>query len=93
MLTASQRSSRARLAAYYLHASRDSRDVTAAARAAFEAKFRALADPNGELSIEERERRAQLLKRAYFAALALKSSRVRGRRAIAAALPQGGPAA
>jgi hypothetical protein len=85
MLTAAQRSTRARLAALSLHARRDSREITAAARAAFNAKFRQLADPKGELPVEEREHRAQLLRRAYMAGLALKSSRVRERRKRSAA--------
>jgi hypothetical protein len=80
LLTAAQRSTRSRLAALSLHAKRDSREITAAARAVFNQRFYKLADPNGELSLEERERRAQLLRRAYFAGLALKSSRVRERR-------------
>ena len=79
-LPKSVRVQRARIAAFHLHAKYDSRDLTAPARSAFNQRFYELADPTGELPVKERERRALLLRRAYFAGLALKSSRARERR-------------
>lgn len=50
---------------------------TANARAALMAKFEAEADPTGTLPPAERARRAEHLKKAYFARLALKSAQSR----------------
>ncbi len=72
---------RGRIGAYRLHALNDSREVTKPARAAFLARFEAEVDPDGVLAPEERQRRAQHARRAYFQQLALKSSRVRRARA------------
>jgi hypothetical protein len=66
-----------RLGAYRLHATHDSREVTKAARAAFEARFEREVDPDGALPIEERLRRAAMARKAYSTALALKSARSR----------------
>lgn len=80
-LTPSERSLRAKLAAHTLHASVDSRAHTEPGRAAFLARFEKQVDPQGVLSPEERSRRAEQAKRAYFARLALKSSKARRLRA------------
>ena len=79
-LTPEQRSLRARIAAYALHASHDPRETTKPARDAFMARFERQVDPEGKLPETERRRRADAAKKAYFNALALKSARARGGR-------------
>jgi len=78
-ISPAERSLRARLAAYALHGQRDPREITAKARAAFLAKFEQQADPEGVLPLEERRRRAESLRRAHFARLALASVKARKR--------------
>jgi hypothetical protein len=68
-----ERSLRARLAAYAMHAQHDSRDTSAPGRTAFLARFEADVDPDGRLDPEERRRRAEHARSAYFARLALAS--------------------
>lgn len=80
-LTPEQRSTRARIAAQAMHAKHDGRVVTAKARATFLARFEREADPDRVLSLEERGRRAEHLRRAHFARLALASSKARRARA------------
>jgi hypothetical protein len=72
-LSPTERSLRARLAAYAMHAKHDSRDTSAPGRAAFLARFEADVDPDGRLDPEERRRRAEHARSAYFARLALAS--------------------
>ncbi|MHB1527191.1 MAG: hypothetical protein ACYCZN_13105 [Candidatus Dormibacteria bacterium] len=76
----SDRVQRARIAAYALHATHDSREITAHARAAFLAGMARRVDPEGRLGEEERERRARAALRSHMAALALKSAQARRRR-------------
>ncbi len=71
---------RARIAAYALHATHNSREITAPARAAFLAGVARRVDPEGILGEEERERRARAALRSHMAALALKSAQARRRR-------------
>jgi hypothetical protein len=79
--TPAERSLWARAAAYRLHSLYDSRELTANARAAFQDRFAQQVDPDRILPEEERQRRAECARRAYFAALAAKSVRARrGRR-------------
>ena len=73
-------SSQARRMALLLHASRDSRQHTEPARAAFLSRFEREVDPGGILPSEERARRAQLARRAYFIELAEKSAKKRAER-------------
>ena len=61
---------RGRIGAHRLHASHDSRQLTAAARAAFKESFERLVDPDGRLSPEERARRAAQARSAHYARLA-----------------------
>jgi hypothetical protein len=68
---------RARIGAFRLHATHDPRETTAAARAAFLARFEREVDPNGVLPSSERTRRAEAAKKAYFARLAYLSARAR----------------
>jgi len=84
VLSKSQRSLRARVAAHSLHGQRDSRELTAAARTTFCEKFEDLVDPDGALPQAERQRRVEQLRHAYFARLALKSSRARSQRSRSA---------
>jgi len=75
--TAVQRSLRARMAAYTMHASHDSRVTTRNAREAFLARFERQVDPDGRLSASEHQRRAEAAKKAYFVGLAMKSAKAR----------------
>jgi hypothetical protein len=76
-ISPAERSLRARLAAHALHGKRDRQETTAKARAAFLAKFERDADPEEALPPEERRRRAESLRRAHFARLALASVKAR----------------
>lgn len=81
-LTPSERTLRARLAAHSLHSRiRDESAHTAPARQAFLSRFERDVDPHGDLPEEERKRRAEHARKAYFTRLALTS--VRARRAAA----------
>lgn len=77
VLTPSERTLRARLAAHTLHGKVDSRAHTEPARKAFLDRFEREADPEGVLPELERKRRAAQLKKAYFTRLALKSAQAR----------------
>jgi len=80
-LTPEQRVLRAKVAAHIQWAKEaDPSGRTAGARAKFLERFEREADPSGELDPVERARRAEHLRRAYFAKLALKSSRARAAR-------------
>ena len=79
-LTAEQRILRARLAAYAMHARNDVRVTTKAAREAFLARFEREVDPEGQLPLRERARRAEAARKAYFTRLAFQSSKARRRR-------------
>jgi hypothetical protein len=79
-LTPGQRTLRARIGAYSLHARRSAQDTTASARAKFLERFSYEVDPECRLEPRERARRAEAARRAYFARLALRSARRRGRR-------------
>lgn len=56
---------------------------TAPARRALDAKFERLADPDGVLTPPERAKRAESLRKAHYARLALKSAQARRRRVSA----------
>lgn len=77
MMTPEQRSQRARLAAYAMHAKNDSKATTAKARATFLKSFEDKVDPDGVLTDTERQRRALAARKAHFTALAYRSSRSR----------------
>lgn len=74
-LTAAERSRRARLAAHARWAKSDGPEGTQAARAAFLARFEREVDPGGVLPPDERARRAEHAKRAYFQGMAFARSR------------------
>jgi len=67
------------LSCYSLHAKRDPKETTQAARAAFLNRFEREVDPDGSLPPAERARRAQADLRAHMTRLALASSRPRSR--------------
>ena len=75
---------RGRIGAYRLHATHDPKETTKAAREAFMARFEREVDPDGTLSPEERARRAEAARKAYFAQLAHKSAKARRRRPLKA---------
>lgn len=83
-LTPGERSLRARIGGYAMHARNNARETTANGRAAFLARFERLADPEERLPPAERQRRAQQLRSAYFARLALASAKARRVRGPAA---------
>jgi hypothetical protein len=88
--TPAERSLRARLAAYAMHAQHDARETTANGRAAFLRRFEAEVDPEGCLDPEERRRRAEQARRAYFARLSLAAVKARqAKRATQAKRPDG----
>jgi hypothetical protein len=70
---------RARIAAHAKHGRGDARAATAKARATFLARFEQEADPERVLPPEERRRRADHLRKAYFTRLALASAKARRR--------------
>jgi len=78
--TPSERALRGRIGAHLLHATHDSRRLTARARAAFLAGFERQVDPDGILPADERRRRAAHARAAYFARLARTSAIVRAKR-------------
>jgi hypothetical protein len=77
-ISASERRQRARLAAHTSWArTEDPSERTRAGRVAFLDRFEREVDPDGALSPEDRKRRAEHARKAYFAGLALKSARAR----------------
>ena len=79
--TPSERVLAGRIGAYVVHSRYDSRELTAAARAAFRDKFQREVDPDGTLPPAERARRAEMARKAHYARLALKSAKARRKRA------------
>ncbi len=80
MLSATERSLRARIGGFALSAARDPRETTKPARAAFLASFEREVDPDGVLTITERARRAAAARKAHFTRMALKSAQARRRK-------------
>ena len=83
VLSVAEKSMRAKAAAYALHSQRDSRELTAHARAGRWAKLLATVDPDGALPEPERVRRAEALRKSQLYRAALKSARVRAARKAA----------
>lgn len=79
-LSSAERSLRARMGAYALHARHDPRQTTSPARAAFLRRFVDEVDPERVLPEPERLRRTAAARKAYFTRLAYLSSRSRRRR-------------
>jgi hypothetical protein len=65
---------RGRIGAYALHSRHDPRETTAKARATFLEGFERQVDPDGTLSLAERQRRAEFARKAHFARLAIVSA-------------------
>jgi hypothetical protein len=81
-LTPAERSLRARLASHTSWSRTSNRaERTSAARQAFADRFERQVDPDGTLPPDERQRRAESAKKAYYTGLALKSATARRRRA------------
>jgi hypothetical protein len=72
-----ERSLRARVAAYAMHARHDARQVTAKARSASEARFERQVDPHGVLDPQERRRRAEQARNAHMARMSLAAIKAR----------------
>jgi len=75
--TPADRSENARWAAHAMHARNDSREVTANARKKFLDKFERDVDPHLQLTPDERARRADHARKAYFGRLAMRSAQAR----------------
>jgi hypothetical protein len=89
-----ERSLRARLAAYAMHARNDTRQTTVNGRAAFLARFEREVDPDRRLEPEERRRRAEQARQAYFTRLSLAAAKARAaKRAVGVKRRRGGEAA
>lgn len=67
-----------RLGAYIVHSRYSGQAITEKARAAFN-DWEKKADPEGVLSPEERARRGDMLRKAHFARMALRSAQARRR--------------
>ena len=76
-LTPAERTLRARMGAYVVHARYDPRQTTAPARAAFLTRFLDEGDPARVLPEPDRLRRAASARKAYFTRLAYLASRRR----------------
>ncbi len=77
-LTPAERALRARIAAHTLHARiTDPSAHTAPARRVFLSRFEREVDPDGLLPEDERHRRADHARKAYFARLAFASAKAR----------------
>jgi hypothetical protein len=84
VLPPGERSIRARIGAETVHGLYDSRELTAKAREKSPSSlnyWERKADPDGVLPEAERLRRAEHLRRAYFARLSLASAKARRRKA------------
>jgi hypothetical protein len=76
-----RRALQARMAAHALHARvEDPASHTAPARKVFLSRFEREVDPEGVLEPQERARRAEHAKKAYFTRLALASSKARAKK-------------
>lgn len=76
-LTPAERSLRARMGAYALHATHDPKETTRAARAALLSKDELAVDPDGVLPADERARRAEARRKQRMTALAYESAKAR----------------
>ena len=72
--------SRGRIGGYVTASRHDTRELTQPARAAFRASFEAQVDPEGILAPEERARRAEAARKAFYVGMARASVAARARR-------------
>ena len=77
-LSPSQRSTRARLAAFVMHS--EGKTNTRPASAAFLQRFERQIDPDGTLAPDERARRAEWALKAHMSALSLRASQARAKK-------------
>jgi hypothetical protein len=85
MTTPTERSLYGKIGAHKSWARTENRSArTLPARKANRLRFEKLADPNNELTLAERQERAEHLRKAHYANMALKSAQVRRRRKGAA---------
>ncbi|PWS40623.1 hypothetical protein DKT74_31945 [Streptomyces sp. ZEA17I] len=90
-MSAAERSLLAQIAAHTLWANcEDPAAHTAPARKAFLDRFEREVDPDGTLTPEERARRAEHARRAYFKRLALASARARAAKTTRGVIKGGG---
>jgi len=82
-LSPEQRSMRARVAALTRWSKEDPQHTANRGQAGLLARFEREVDPDGKLAPAERRRRAEALRRAHMARLALRSSQARSARAAA----------
>lgn len=80
-LTPSERSLKARAAAYALHSQVNGAEHTAPARQAFMDRFEKQVDPDCLLTPQERARRAECARKAHFVRMAFESAKARRRNA------------
>lgn len=85
-LSPSERTIRARLAAHSKHALYDPVEGTAKARQAFRDRFERDVDPEGVLSPEERARRAEHARKAFYLRLSMQGVKAR-RKGASDAIP------
>lgn len=76
----SDRSTLGRIGAYTMHATHDTKVVSAPGRAAAEARFEKQVDPEGVLEPAERARRAEMARKAHFSRMGLASAQARRRK-------------
>ncbi len=81
-LSPEQRTSRARRAAHVMHSKYDSYETTRKARSAFLTRFEDEVDPDRVLPADERMRRAEHAKKAYFQELGRKSAKSRSQNVV-----------
>jgi len=86
-LSPTERSLRARIGAYSLHALRDPHETTKAARAGFESRFEREVDPDGVLDPAERARRAAMARKAHHSRMAFLSAQSRRKKAARRSRP------
>ena len=79
MLSKSQRQLRGRLGAYTRSSQYDGKAVTAKARQTFLDRFEHEVDPDHQLPVAERARRAEAARKAHFSRMAMKSAKARSR--------------
>lgn len=75
---------RGRLGAAKLHSTRNPRETTAKAREAFQLRFEDEVDPERSLPEDERARRVDLARKAYYSRLSRKGAEARRARKAAA---------
>src|SRR4051794_14138813 len=89
-LTPAERVLRARMGAYALHATHDSRETSAAGRRAANSRFLLKVDPDGVLPEPERLRRAEAARKSWMTRIAYLSARARSAKRDSPQTPRAG---